>query len=544
MKRLINKIILGTITATCISSCTGKFLEINSNPYQPGDLTPDGYGLSSAMSNLAGCVISPDVNTAQFTDCLLGGPMGGYYADSKASGWDNTISNYNPTDNWTNVFLKSDKIIPVLYTNLTVIEKLCSESGDNIPLMIANIIKVAAMSRVTDTYGAIPYSQIGKDGKIETPYDSQEKVYDTFFEELTTAVEALNQKLESDPTYKIPASADYIYKGDVSKWVRFANSLKMRLAMRIVYANKAKAEEMFVSAMNPANGGYIEQNEQNAKWDYFASTSNPIYVASRYNSAEGTLTGGDSHAAADIICYMNGYNDPRREKYFVKSEWGYPEYVGVRRGIELSTLGKNARKYSGINIAETDPVYWMNAAEVFFLRAEAKAVHGFNNQYESMDAKSLYETGITVSFEQWGVGAQIADYLENSWATPEQYNDPAGANSYNQKTSTITIKWEDGVDTEKKQERIITQKWIANWTLGNEAWADYRRTGYPHLIPATAAGNKSGGKVDSEKGARRMPYPSDEYVSNKQNIEEAVSKYLNGIDEMGTSIWWDCKPNN
>ena len=175
MKRLINKIILGTITATCISSCTGKFLEINSNPYQPGDLTPDGYGLSSAMSNLAGCVISPDVNTAQFTDCLLGGPMGGYYADSKASGWDNTISNYNPTDNWTNVFLKSDKIIPVLYTNLTVIEKLCNESGDNIPLMIANIIKVAAMSRVTDTYGAIPYSQIGKDGKIETPYDSQEK---------------------------------------------------------------------------------------------------------------------------------------------------------------------------------------------------------------------------------------------------------------------------------------------------------------------------------------------------------------------------------
>lgn len=541
MKSLINSIILGMTTVAFVS-CTGDYLEINSNPYQPGDLTPDGYGLSSAMSNIAGCVVSPDVNTAQFTDCLLGGPMGGYYADSKVSGWDNTISNYNPTDNWTNVFLKSDRIIPVLYTNLTVVEKLCEESGDDMPLMVANIIKVAAMSRVTDTYGPIPYSQIGKDGKIETPYDPQDKVYDKFFEELTNSVNALNAKLVDNPDYTIPSSADYVYKGDVKKWIRFANSLKMRLAMRIVYADKEKAQARFVEAMDPVNGGIMEQNDQNAMWDYFKSSSNPIYVASRYNSAEGSLTGGDSHAAADIICYMNGYNDNRREKYFVKSEYGYPEYVGVRRGIELSTLGKNARKYSGINVAESDPVIWMNAAETYFLRAEAVAVHGFTNPHETMTAKDLYEEGIRKSFEQWG--ADLGYYLEDNYSTPQTYNDPENVNSYSERLSEITVKWNDGAAQEEKQERIIIQKWIANWTLGNEAWADYRRTGYPKLIPATAEGNKSGGKVDSELGARRMPYPADEYVSNKNNVLEAVSEYLKGADEMGTFIWWDCKPKN
>lgn len=541
MKSLINSIILGMTTVAFVS-CTGDYLEINSNPYQPGDLTPDGYGLSSAMSNIAGCVVSPDVNTAQFTDCLLGGPMGGYYADSKVSGWDNTISNYNPTDNWTNVFLKSDKIIPVLYTNLTVVEKLCEESGDDMPLMVANIIKVAAMSRVTDTYGPIPYSQIGKDGKIETPYDPQDKVYDKFFEELTNSVNALNAKLVDNPDYTIPSSADYVYKGDVKKWIRFANSLKMRLAMRIVYADKEKAQARFVEAMDPVNGGIMEQNDQNAMWDYFKSSSNPIYVASRYNSAEGSLTGGDSHAAADIICYMNGYNDNRREKYFVKSEYGYLDYVGVRRGIELSTLGKNARKYSGINVAESDPVIWMNAAETYFLRAEAVAVHGFTNPHETMTAKDLYEEGIRKSFEQWG--ADLGYYLEDGYSTPQTYNDPESVNSYSERLSEITVKWNDGAAQEEKQERIIIQKWIANWTLGNEAWADYRRTGYPKLIPATAEGNKSGGKVDSELGARRMPYPADEYVSNKNNVLEAVSEYLKGADEMGTFIWWDCKPKN
>ena len=91
MKNIINKLVFGSLTVA-LSSCIGNYENINSNPYEAPDLSADGYALGSAMNNLAGCVVSPDVNTAQFTDCLLGGPLGGYFADSNA-GFTETISN-------------------------------------------------------------------------------------------------------------------------------------------------------------------------------------------------------------------------------------------------------------------------------------------------------------------------------------------------------------------------------------------------------------------------------------------------------------------
>ena len=537
MKQILNTFIIGSLLVATASSCTAKFEDINSNPYQPGDLSADDYALGSAMNNLAGCVVSPDVNTAQFTDCLLGGPLGGYFAHSQ-SNWKATISNFNPTDDWTRVFLKSDRVLPVLYSNLNVVEVVSQNTNNPLPLAIANVIKVAAMHRVTDAYGPIPYSKIGADGSIKTPYDSEQEVYNKFFEELNAALQVMKNQ-END---RLTASADYIYGGDVKKWIRFANSLKLRLAIRIANVDKTTAQKMAEEAVDPANGGVIEQNADNAAWSYFSSSvNNPIYVAKEYNhvlshSTDGLacLTGGDTHASADIICYMNGYNDPRREKYFVKSEWMGQEYVGLRRGIAIPDLNTIGHKYSGINLKPTDPLYWMNAAEVAFLRAEAKAIYGFNMHGE---AKKFYEDGIRLSFEQWGVDGVDA-YINSEEMESMSYTDPASLNSYPDELTSLTVKWDESATPDEKQERIIIQKWIANWMLGNEAWADYRRTGYPHLMPATAVGNKSGGVVNSERGARRIPYPADEYNDNTENIQHAVSNYLGGQDNMARDLWW------
>ena len=537
MKHILNTFIIGSLIAATAASCTAKFEDINSNPYQPGDLSADDYALGSAMNNLAGCVVSPDVNTAQFTDCLLGGPLGGYFADSQ-SNWKATISNFNPTDDWTRVFLKSDRVLPVLYSNLNVVEVVSQNTNNPLPLAIANVIKVAAMHRVTDAYGPIPYSKIGADGSIKTPYDSEQEVYNKFFEELNAALQVMKNQ-END---RLTASADYIYGGDVKKWIRFANSLKLRLAIRIANVDKTTAQKMAEEAVDPANGGVIEQNADNAAWSYFSSSvNNPIYVAKEYNyvlshSTDGLacLTGGDTHASADIICYMNGYNDPRREKYFVKSEWMGQEYVGLRRGIAIPDLNTIGHKYSGINLKPTDPLYWMNAAAFAFLRAEAKAIYGFNMHGE---AKKFYEDGIRLSFEQWGVDGVDA-YINSEEMESMSYTDPASLNSYPDELTSLTVKWDESATPDEKQERIIIQKWIANWMLGNEAWADYRRTGYPHLMPATAAGNKSGGVVNSERGARRIPYPADEYNDNTENIQHAVSNYLGGQDNMARDLWW------
>lgn len=496
----------------------------------------DGYLLGATMSGIMSGVISTDVNTAQFTDCLLGGTQGGYFADSNAE-QRNTISNYNPTDNWTNVFMASDFVIPTLYSNL---RELKEQTDDPVILAIADVIKVAAMHRVTDTYGPIPYSQIGADGQLQVPYDSQKAVYDKFFEELNAAIDVLT----ANRSVTIASSADNIYGGSAEKWCKFANSLKLRLAMRIVYADPATARTMAESAVSHEIG-VMTSNDDNACMTSFGADGNPIYVAVNYNSATHSdntacLTGGDSHAAADIICYMNAYNDPRRAAYFVESEWPGQTYVGMRRGIEIPDLSSIGHKYSGVKLTTSSPLYWMNAAEVAFLKAEAKAVFGFD--MGSGSAEDFYNEGIRLSFEQWGVSG-YESYIAQSSAPQIVYIDPNnGKDTYSNTLSTTSVAWKTGTP-EEMQERIIIQKWIANWLLGNESWADYRRTGFPHLIPATEAGNKSGGIVDSEMGARRMPYPAEERTTNAENYQTAVSTLLQGADNMATRMWWDCNPN-
>ena len=537
-KTIIKGIVISAAAFSGLVGCTANYLDINSNPYGVTDdeMQRDGYAVRAALVGMANGVISPDVNTAQFTDCLLGGTQGGYFADGKdASGWPNTISNYNPTDDWTNVFMKSAHVIPVIYSNYRMLQQV---TDDPVILSVGEIIKVAAMHRVTDAYGPIPYSKIGQNGEINVPYDSQEDVYKKMFEELDAAIEALTP----NRTNNFAASADVVYGGNVEKWIKLANSLKLRLAMRIVYADQDLAKQMAESAVKH-EVGVMASNDDNALFASWGTDGNPLRVAVRYNMYEdgGHVCGtsGDSHVAADIICYMNGYKDPRREFYFTESEWPGVDYVGLRRGIVIPAAA-TVHQYCGPVIDADDPACWMNAAEVAFLKAEAVAVFGFDM---GTDAKSAYEEGIRLSFEQYGASG-YASYIADATSKPELYTDPAGSNTYSGTISEITIAWDESAFAEQKQERIVTQKWIANWLLGNEAWADFRRTGYPRLIPATEEGNKSTDRTLTTTGARRIEYPDAEATSNAENYQTAVSTLLGGADNMSTRLWFDCKPGN
>ncbi|MBR6882977.1 MAG: SusD/RagB family nutrient-binding outer membrane lipoprotein [Bacteroidales bacterium] len=506
-------------------ACTKNFEQYNANPYgvTNEEMLRDGYALRAALNGMASAVISTDVNTTQFTECLLGGPMGGYLADSN-QGFRNTISNFNPTDNWTNVLLSSDRIIPTFFANYGDVRNL---TEDPVVLAIADVIKVAVLHRVADTYGPIPYSQIGVGGKIQVPYDSQEQAYKNMLADLDRSIAVLTANRGTT----INASADIIYGGQVEKWAKFANSLKLRLAMRMVYADPATAKKAAEEVAADEVGAFAS-NDDNALYDNFnANAKNPFYVVQvEYN-------GGDSMAAADIITYMNGYNDPRRAAYFNKSQFDGFDYVGLRHGIVMPA-NDVMHRYSAINISMDSPFTWMNAAEVAFLKAEAVAVFGFDM---GGSAKEFYEQGVRLSFAQWGVAGADA-YLADATSKPAAYVDPIGSNSYDGSLSEMTIAWEENASTARKQEKILIQKWIANWLLGNESWCDIRRTGYPHILPATAEGNKSNGLVDSAFGARRMKYPSDEYVNNGANLAQAVT-LLGGADEMATRTWFDCNPN-
>ena len=186
---------------------------------------------------------------------------------------------------------------------------------------------------------------------------------------------------------------------------------------------------------------------------------------------------------------------------------------------------------ANVKVEVSSPIMWMNAAEVMFLRAEA-ALRGWDTE---KTPKAYYEAGIRLSFEQLGA-KNVEDYLVST-NTPESYKDPLGTYSFSGTPSTISVQWKDG-NFEESLERIITQKWIANFPLGLEAWAEFRRTGYPKLMGT--ASNKSGGDIEEGKFPRRLTYPQDEYKTNSENIRKAVTSL--GRDYMHSRICWDCYP--
>lgn len=521
--------------AVTAAACTRNFEEYNTDPYgaTEEELSRDGYNIKSALLGLADGIIALDVNTTQFTEALLGGPLAGYLADANSGFNQNSIGRLNPPNNWTKVLMED--FPSRIYPNLRQLKQVTSNETI---LAVGNVIKVAGMHRIADTYGPMPYSKISDDGSLQVAFDSQETAYKTMIEELDAAIEVLTR----NRTNNFSAASDIIYGGNVEKWCRYANSLKLRLAMRMSYADPVYAQKKAEEVAAHEIGGMASADDI-AQLLAFGNDGNPLYVAVNYNRVathdDGTacITTGDSHAAADIILYMNGYKDPRRSAYFTKSEWDGYEYVGLRHGIVIPDHKTVGHKYSGIKIDRLNsPIVLMTPAETAFLKAEAAGVFGWNM---GGSAKDFYEQGVRLSFEQWGVNGADA-YLADMTSVPGTYSDPAGSNNYNDLLSSQSVAWDDSASPEVKQEKIMIQKWIANFPLGNESWADIRRTGYPHILPCTDEANNSGGLVPNE-GPRRIKYPQEEYTTNAANLSEAISKYLGGPDEMSTKLWFDCK---
>ncbi len=196
--------------------------------------------------------------------------------------------------------------------------------------------------------------------------------------------------------------------------------------------------------------------------------------------------------------------------------------------VPFSRLGNS---YISDKTPTTD-VQLMTSAEVFFLRAEA-ALRGWTG---AGDAQSNYEMGISTSFTQHGVAGDAGAYIADNASTHLDYVDPVDASNNIAAMSNITIAWEGGATNEANLERIITQKWIAMFPDGQEAWSEFRRTGYPKLFPPVA--NNSGGTIDTNIQVRRLPFPASQRSTNAQGVEQARS-LLGGDDNGGTRLWWD-----
>ena len=510
--------VLLSVALLGLAACTGDFEDINRNPNQVTDDQMDAlnYKTGTKFKALQSLVIPVQEHMYQFNESLSGGPFGGYIG-ATVDTWQTKFETYNPSADW-----RKWPFANVITETYTPYKGIVNGTEDEVAIAFARLLRVAIMHRVTDSYGPIPYSKLESNESVYVEYDSQEAVYTKMFEELDEAIEILGRNTT------LPAEAwsryDGVYYGNIAQWLKYANSLKLRMAMRLSYV---KSDVARAKAAEAIAGGVIEANADNAAMHAAENRTTLIYN-----------DWGDHRVGADIISYMNGYKDPRRAVMFTQGTWNKKtDYYGMRIGTDPTNKSAMVSTYSNQIVDSKSPYLWMNAAEVTFLRAEG-ALRGWAMQG---DAKDLYEKAVRLSFEERGAtGADT--YLADALSTPLRYIDPMDNYSTQSPASTITIPWEAG-DTdavkERNLERIITQKWIAIFPLGIEAWSEYRRTGYPKLLPAVE--NKSAGTVNIKYGARRIPYPSEEYTENPVHLQEAISM-LNGRDNAGTRVWWDVKP--
>lgn len=506
-------------------SCTDDFQEINTNTYGASNelLEQDFNNIRTLFPPVFNNIIVLDpVWWYQVQQGLQGDIWSGYMATPTpfAGGTNNTT--YDLVDGWNGYAWTSG--YKDIMANVYKLEQRTKGKYDQF-YALSLILKVEAMHRITDTYGPIVYSKFGtEDALIE--YDEQKEVYNQMFKELDIAVTELTPRVTADGVTEFTGTDITGYKGDFKKWVKFANTLRLRLAMHIVKIDPSLAKTEAEKAVSHSFG-VLTTNEDTFK-----------IISPNYNNPIATISDAwqDIRMSADMESIMGGYNDPRTSVYFKTSDQFSGQYKGVRTGIEIAAKSDHSG-FSGIgSVVNTKEIVLMTAAEAYFLRAEG-ALRGWNM---GGDAKSLYEQGITTSFSQYGVSG-AATYMANGTATAKPYVDPNFPINNSPAVNTVTVAWDAAATNEVKLQKIITQKWIAGFPEGQEAWTEWRRTGYPKLFPVLK--NTSGGKITTQFGVRRLNYPQSEKAGNPDGLATGIAK-LGGPDTGGTRLWWDVNKAN
>ncbi|MFT3934464.1 MAG: SusD/RagB family nutrient-binding outer membrane lipoprotein [Chitinophagaceae bacterium] len=409
----------------------------------------------------------------------------------------------------------------------TIIQNTDPASPEN---AVANIWWVWTFHRVTDDFGPIPYSQAAN-GQRYVKYDSQDSIYYDFFKRLDASVAVLKASAGKKPF----TTFDLIYRAKTdpaSAWLKFANTLRLRLAMRISKVDPTRAKTEAEKAV--ADGVMTAVAD-----DAMLLKSTTIYQ--EYNPLSQITAWEDIRMSSTIESMQRGYNDPRMTIYF-QPAYATGQYHGFRNGLIVAekVLQTNSRPYTsnfGTRWATQTNNAWtakyavsmdvMHAAEAYFLRAEG-ALNGWNMGGSS--AQQLYETGIAMSMAQWGVTDQtaIANYTSNP-ATPV----PPGDGLNSPAVNDYPVLWSSDPTMQRKQ--VAQQKWLALFPDGREAWAEVRRTTYPKLYPLVHSDNPD---LPVGKLIRRLPYLNDEKQTNTDAVNAAI-KLLNGPDNSATPLWWD-----
>lgn len=537
-----------------LSACSDSYMEsMNTDPSKTPTIDPNAQ-LTTAQLQTYGDLSMVEVHRNYlyaFSQQLMG------CWNTTNFGGRHTVDNSEMGRVWTSFYPNAIKnLVDALYRTANDAEKVNIHS-------VLRIYKVYMMSIITDIYGDVPYSEAGKgflEDKFNPRYDTQEKIYNDFFVELSDAAASLDAS-------KDKVTGDVIFNGDVAKWKKLANSLCLRFAMRISDVNPQKAQTEFEKALQ-ADGGILEKASDDALIKYMDiafSFGQEAYTDFRGNALSQLLFGNDPANNPSYLCstffnQLYNTNDPRtfriaRSYYdglmsatspdnridltdemiekkisfqprdpgaFSWEPWptGYESEILKKLAVNNPSVTASVARETEPKVANNflkgnNPGVVMTSAEVKFLFAEAKLK---NWNTGSISVADFYKQGVR----------EAMDFLTNQY----------GCQAISDGDFNIFIQNNGiGYTDEQKKEAINTQAWILHFTNPFECWANARRSNYPKLKSPEDYGFGQFLTGGTEIPVR-LCYPVLESSYNKENYNEAVDR-MGGTDSWNTHVWWD-----
>jgi len=473
----MKKYLILSFAVLSLVACTKDITGLNEQT-KLASTAPAATLFSNAVRNLTDALTSPNVNTNVFRFTVQHWAATTYQDEPN---YDFTTRNI-PQSWWTTMYRdalndlqEAKRLIPL--------DKTLADGVKKNQSAITDVMQVYIFSVLVNTFGNVPYSEALDYTKLNPKYDDAKTIYDDLFVRLDADIAAL-----STASAGYSSDQDVVYAGSVASWIKFANSLKIKLAMTIADVDAAKAK----TAVEAADSKAFASASDNAVFKYYATTpnNNPIWTDLVQSKRQ------DFVIANTLASKMNALSDPRMTLFFKPNDAG--QYVGgvVGSNNTFSEFAKPNDKIAAMDF----PALLLDYVEIEFYRAEAKergfAIGG--------TAEEHYNNAIKASILYWGgTAAQATTYLANP-----DVNYITAAGNYKQK--------------------IGTQKWIALFNRGFEGWTEYRRLDYPVLTPPSTA--KSGFPA-------RFTYPANEQTLNPDSYTDAVAKI--GGDKVETKLFWD-----
>lgn len=533
MKRNILLVFLLVVLCGCTD-----FQDINTDIYGVTDQEYKMGGLAYGapflkMQQLVIPIGSPDEKTGpgndlQNTDLISSGSYIGYFGNNNNWGFSLEASWNFPSHRMEYAYKNFYSKMFQQWQEINLLASKSEDPYDKQVLAMANIVKIAGWLRATDIFGPIVYSNAGK-GEIAPKLDSQERVYQLMLQDLEKSVEVLK-----NASSKVLADYDLIYDGDTKKWTKLANSLMLRMAVRVHFKDESLAKQYIAKALDASNGGVITSLDEQAK---IGSSAKKPLMNSMIPSVEEY---GETRMGMTIWSYLDGYGDVRINQYFKAGEYGMSNGA-IAPTNNQSKVTSYARQTAKPKIDNNTPLYWFRPSETYFLKAEAALYDLMTSENGADSAKKFYELGVTTSFAENSVSGAERYLSKTTLPSPSPRRYWYGPRySDNISSGNVSPKWDDtkgNADIKERQlQKIITQKYIALYPNAVEAWTEYRRTGYPYIMkPADANAPGRIGCTDC-RTPERFIYSANEYTSNPNMTE--VPALLGGDDLGSTKLWW------